>query len=62
MITSERASLAILTCLVLGSLALAIKNTDLSSKFLDLTSTGLGGFLALSIQKKQPVNNLPQSE
>lgn len=62
MITSEKSLTIIICILIVGSLALTIKDSELSSKFIDLTSTGLGGYLALTIQKNKPVNRLTHSK
>lgn len=62
MITSDKSLTIIICILIVGSLALTIKNPDLSSKFIDLTSTGLGGYLALTIQKSKPVNSITQKK
>lgn len=61
MITSEKSLTVILSILIVGSLILTIRDEQLSSKFIDLTATGLGGYLALTIQKNKPVNNITQN-
>jgi hypothetical protein len=62
MITSEKSLTIIISILIAGSLILTIKNDQLSSKFIDLASTGLGGYLALTIQKNKPVNSITHKD
>lgn len=45
--------------LVVGSLILAIENNELGDKFIDLASTAIGGYLALTIQSKPVNTNIP---
>lgn len=52
----------IISFLVIGSLILVLKNANLAPKFIDLTSTALGGYLALSVQGFKPVNTLSHNE
>jgi hypothetical protein len=42
----------ILCALVFGSFMLATEDSRLRGKFIDLASTGLGGYLALAVQGK----------
>lgn len=60
MITSEKCLTLIIAILIAGSLVLTIKDDHLSTKFIDLTSTALGGYLALAVQRSKPVNSITQ--
>jgi hypothetical protein len=48
----DRGFAVILCALVFGSFILATEDNKLSDKFVDLASTGLGGYLALAVQAK----------
>ena len=44
----------VLSFLIIGAFILSIDHKDLSAKFIDLASTGLGGYLALTIREVAP--------
>lgn len=48
----------VLGFLIIGAFVLSIEHKDLSAKFIDLASTGLGGYLALTIREVAPKQNL----
>jgi hypothetical protein len=48
----------VLGFLIIGAFVLSIDHKDLSAKFIDLASTGLGGYLALTIREVAPKQNL----
>jgi hypothetical protein len=58
MTTETKGLNLVLSCLIIGAFFLAVNHKDLSGKFIDLASTGLGGYLALTIREVAPKQNL----